>query len=296
MMHINDGCLLQFYVHMTLTSPDTIWIMFKKKRVLFIFIKSWSDTIRNNHTNPSQSICCGYSTLFYFELEWICKTKTIMPRMMKLFYNWLRPDFIWLMSSLWLSMLFDLDYVTPSNQNPWQFLVNTVMHVSFWVYRNSLPIFDYNRMDLMHKFATAVTYMLCSTISIIVMLWHIISCIRFCSIMVVLITITSYLIHCLILLIRNRPVKVWPCFMVTENRAFFTLFRLHSFQYGLIWIIISIESLVTHFWGLLRDESIWFYLIVIWSCMLFWLATESDDSVAKSVQSIFYCFFYEISS
>ena len=120
-----------------------------------------------------------------------------------MFYNWLRPDFIWLLSSLWLSILFDLDHVTPSNQNQWRFLVNTVTHVSFWVYHNSLPIFDYNRMNLMHNFyslpiftmdwndmksmciATAVTYMLCSMISIIVMLWHIISCIRFCSIMVV---------------------------------------------------------------------------------------------------------------
>jgi len=30
MMHINDGCLLQFYVHMTLVSMDTVWVMFKK--------------------------------------------------------------------------------------------------------------------------------------------------------------------------------------------------------------------------------------------------------------------------
>jgi hypothetical protein len=43
-------------------------------------------------------------------------------------------------------MLFDLDYVTPSNQNPWRFLVNTVTPVLFRLYRNSLPIFDYNRI------------------------------------------------------------------------------------------------------------------------------------------------------
>jgi hypothetical protein len=36
MMHINVGCLFQFYVHMTLTSPDTIWIMFKKGFVLYL--------------------------------------------------------------------------------------------------------------------------------------------------------------------------------------------------------------------------------------------------------------------
>jgi len=48
-------------------------------------------------------------------------------------YNWLRPDFIWLSPSLWLSLLlFDLDYVTPSKWNLWWFLVDTVTHVSFW--------------------------------------------------------------------------------------------------------------------------------------------------------------------
>ena len=85
-------------------------------------------------------------------------------------------------------------------------LVNAVTHISFWVYRNNLPIFDYNRMNLMHNLYSLLietTYVYCyngnksiwcSMISIIVMLRHIISCIRFCSIMVVLITITSYLI------------------------------------------------------------------------------------------------------
>jgi hypothetical protein len=34
MMHVYDGCLLQFY--MTFTSPDTIWIMFKKGLVLYL--------------------------------------------------------------------------------------------------------------------------------------------------------------------------------------------------------------------------------------------------------------------
>ena len=60
-------------------------------------------------------------------------------------------------------------------------------------------------------------------------------------------------------------------------------------------MIISLELLVIHFWGLLKDDSILFYLIVSGPVCYSWLATESDDSVAKSVESIFYCFLNEIS-
>ena len=71
---------------------------------------------------------------------------------------------------------------------------------------------------------------------------------RLCPIIFLLIMITSYLIWLDSLLkfhlIRNRPVKIWPCFMVTEKRAFFTLFQLHSFWYCLVWMIILIESLI----------------------------------------------------
>ena len=82
------GYLLQFYLHMTLTSSDTVWIMFKKGFVLYL-PKSWIDTNRNSHASPSQSIRCGPSTLFSFEwkwqwifgYEWICKMEMIMPRM-----------------------------------------------------------------------------------------------------------------------------------------------------------------------------------------------------------------------
>ena len=48
-------------------------------------------------------------------------------------------------------------------------------------------------------------------------------------------------------LIQNKPVKIWPCFMVTENRVFLTLFRLHSLWYCLIQMVISIEFLVIRF-------------------------------------------------
>ena len=86
---VNDGYLLQFYLHMILTSSDTVWIMFKKGLVLYL-PKSWIDTNRNSHASPSQSIRCGQSTLFTFELEWqwifsyewICKMEMIMPRIM----------------------------------------------------------------------------------------------------------------------------------------------------------------------------------------------------------------------
>ena len=110
-----------------------------------------------------------------------------------MFYIWLKPDFIWLLPSLWLSLLLlDLDYITPSNQNLWQFLVNTVTHVSFWIYRNSLPYWNLITTEwILCIISTACLSLLliettyvycyscnksiwCSMVSIIIMLWQII--------------------------------------------------------------------------------------------------------------------------
>ena len=57
------GYLLQFYLHIALTSLDMVSILFKKKGF-------WIDTDRNNYPTSSQSIRYGRSTLFFCELEW----------------------------------------------------------------------------------------------------------------------------------------------------------------------------------------------------------------------------------
>jgi hypothetical protein len=68
MMHINDGCLLQFYLHMTLTSLDTIWIMFKKGFVLYLPNRELIQIVTVIQAQPVNSLW-PKSTLFSFELE-----------------------------------------------------------------------------------------------------------------------------------------------------------------------------------------------------------------------------------
>ena len=81
----------------------------------------------------------------------------------------------------------------------------------------------------------------------------------------------------------NSLVKIWSDFMAIGKTE-------HSYPVPIaffsIWFNLkdNFNSVISNsFW-------IWFYLIISDPVCYFWLATESEDSVAKSLKSIFYCF------
>ena len=81
----------------------------------------------------------------------------------------------------------------------------------------------------------------------------------------------------------NSHVKIWSDFMAIGKIE-------HSYPVPIAFFSIWSNLKDNFNWIISNSFWIWFYFIIRGPVCYFWLATESDDSVAKSVKSFFYCF------